>query len=296
MGVINRLAYVAGTTGDMSAWTAYATEVLGFQVSADSSDKLLYLRADGSHHRIAIRPGDRDDVAYIGWQLANPEALEAAAAALDKAGVRVTPGTLEEAADRRVFGLVHFICPHSGVRMELVVSPEEIFMPRFLPTRDLAGFRTGALGLGHVVLYAPDVRAAATFYCRVLGFGVTDYALIPGVGPLAAFLHCNSRHHSLAFMSIPGAPRRIQHLMFETETMSDVGLTFDLCQARGIVTTTPGSHHNDRAFSFYFRNPSGWHIEYGWAPRTIDPSSWATEEYGLHPGNAWGHAGLMEMV
>ena len=296
MGVINRLAYVAGTTSDLSAWNAYATEVLGFEISPDSSDRLLYLRADESHHRLAIRPGDRDDVAYVGWQVANPEALEAAAAALDQMGVAVRPGTPEEAADRRVFDFVHFICPHSGVRMELVVSPEEIFTPRFRPTRDLAGFRTGALGLGHVVLYAPDVRVAAAFYARALGFGVTDYALIPGVGPLAAFLHCNPRHHSLAFMAIPGAPRRIQHLMFETETMCDVGLSFDLCKAKDIVTTTPGSHHNDRAFSFYFRNPSNWHIEFGWAPRMIDPATWATEEYGLHPGNAWGHAGLMEMI
>lgn len=296
MGVISRLAYVAASSSDLSAWKAYGTEVLGFEVGADSNDRLLYLRADEGHHRLAIRAGDRDDVAYVGWQVANDAALEAAGAALENAGVSVTRGTAEEAADRRVLSFIHFTCPHSGVRMELVVSPEEIFTPRFRPTRDLAGFQMGALGLGHVVLYAPDVRAAAEFYASVLGFGVTDYAMIPDVGPFAAFLHCNPRHHSLAFMTIPGAPRRIQHVMFETLTMDDVGLSFDLCRAKDIVSTTPGKHHNDHAFSFYFRNPSSWHIEYGWSPRIIKPEGWTTEQYGLRPGNAWGHHGLMEMV
>jgi len=296
MGVISRLAYVSTSCSDLSAWKDFGAEVLGFEVGPGSNDRVLYLRNDESHHRLAIWSGDSDDVSHVGWQVADMAMLETAAAALENAGVPVRRGTGEEAADRRVFDFVHFVCPHSGVRMELVVSPEEIFTPRFRPTRDLAGFRTGDLGLGHVVLYAPDVRAAADFYVRTLGFGVSDFAVIPNVGPLAAFLHCNPRHHSLAFMSIPGAPRKIQHVMFETETMDDVGLTFDLCHERDIVTTTPGKHHNDRAFSFYFRNPSGWHVEFGWNPRKIDPATWATEQYELRKGNAWGHHGLMGMI
>jgi 2,3-dihydroxybiphenyl 1,2-dioxygenase len=296
MSVVNQLSYVAASCSDLPAWKAYGTEVLGFDISSDSNDRLLYLRADESHHRLALWADGNDDVAYVGWQVADTAALETAGAALEKAGVAVGRGRPEEAADRRVLDFIHFVCPHSGVRMELVVGHEEIFTPRFRPTRDLAGFRTGSLGMGHVVLYAPDVRAAAEFYVRTLGFGITDYAMIPHVGPLAAFLHCNPRHHSLAFMGIPGAPRKIQHVMFETLSIDDVGLTFDLCSAMDITTTTPGKHHNDQTYSFYFRNPSEWHCEFGWSPRLIDPATWATEQYGLRPGNAWGHKGLMEMI
>lgn len=296
MSAVNRLSYVAANSTDLDRWKAYGTEVLGFEVGADSSNRLLYLRADERHHRLAVRASDQDDVAYVGWEVANRAALEAAAAALEAEGVRVEQGTREEAADRRVLDFAYFTCPHSGVRMELVVGHEELFTPRFRPTRDLAGFCTGELGMGHVVLYTRDVQQAADFYVKTLGFGVTDYALIPHVGPLAAFLHCNPRHHSLAFMNIPGAPRRIQHVMFETQSMDDVGLSYDLCAGKQITTTTPGRHHNDHTFSFYFRNPSEWHFEFGWAPRTIDPATWDTEQYTLQPGNAWGHAGLMEMV
>jgi 2,3-dihydroxybiphenyl 1,2-dioxygenase len=296
MNLVRALSYVGASCSDLSDWKAYGTEVLGFEVSPDSSDRLLYLRADESHHRLAVWADRKDDVSNVGWRVANLDALERAGSALEGAGVPVTRGTGEEAADRRVLEFIHFICPHSGVRMELVYGPEEIFTPRFQPTRNLAGFLTGLEGLGHVVLYSPDVKAAADFYTQVLGFGVTDYAMIPNAGYFAAFLHCNTRHHSLAFMTIPGAPRKIQHVMFQTASMDDVGVTFDLCKKKGIVTTTLGRHHNDHTFSCYFRNPSGWHFEFGWASRSIDPHNWTTERYDLRPGNAWGHDGLMEMV
>ena len=296
MSIVEGLSYIAASCSDLSEWKAYGTEVLGFEVSPDSNDRLLYLRADESHHRLAVWADGKDDVSNIGWRVADPAALEKAGAALENVGVSVTRGTGEEAADRHVLEFIHFICPHSDVRMELVYGHEDIFTPRFRPTRDLAGFLMGPEGMGHVVLYAPDVKAAAEFYKNVLGFGVTDYAMIPNVGYFAAFLHCNTRHHSLAFMTIPGAPRKIQHVMFETVSMDDVGLTFDLCKQKDIVSTTPGRHHNDRVFSHYFRNPSGWHFEFGWAPRSIDPDNWTTERYGLRPGFAWGHDGLMDMV
>lgn len=296
MSVVNQLAYVAANTSDVAAWKSYGTEVLGFEIGVDSSDSLLYLRNDERHHRIAVRPADNDDVAYVGWEVSSIAALEAACAALEREGVAVERGTANEIADRRVLDLAHFVCPHSGARMELVVGHEILFTPHFRATRDLSGFRTGELGLGHVVLYAPDVREAAEFYVRTLGFGVTDYAVIPNVHTLAAFLHCSPRHHSLAFMSIPGAPRRIQHVMFETLSIDDVGTTYDLCLEREITSTSTGRHQNDQTFSFYFRNPSGWHFEFGWQPRIIDPATWNTEHYHLRPGNAWGHHGLMEMA
>lgn len=296
MAAVSQLSYVVGTSSDVPEWKRYATEVLGLEVSSDSNDSLLYVRADDRHHRIGVRAGHEEDVAYVGWDVVSRAALEAAAASLEDAGIKVTAGTPEEAADRRVMEFVHFRCPYSDVRMELVLGHEKVFMPRFRSSRDLAGFNTDEMGMGHVVLYAADIAGAADFYSRVLGFGVTDFAHIPNVGPFAAFLHCNTRHHSLAFMNIPGAPRRIQHVMFETVSMDDVGHSYDLCLEQGITSTTTGRHQNDHVFSFYFRNPSGWHFEYGWGPRMVDPETWTTENYSLGSGFAWGHDGLMKMV
>ena len=292
---VKKLAYLGANATDMGAWKQYSTEVLGLEIGRDSSDRLLYLRADERHHRLSIHPGDNDDVSYIGWELANHEALEAAAANLERNGVEVVAGTPNELADRRVLELVHFMCPYTGVRMELTVGNEVVFNPAFRPTRDLSGFRTGELGLGHFVLYTANAQAAADFYVRTLGFGISDWVVSPEGAKLAVFLHCNPRHHSMAFINWPTAPRKIQHVFFETNSLDDVGKTYDLCSQRELAKTTVGRHPNDRSVSFYFRNPSRWFIEYGWDLRTIDPQNVDIEQYVLRPGIGWGHAGLRNL-
>jgi len=292
---VKKLAYLGANATDMGAWKQYSTEVLGLEIGRDSSDRLLYLRADERHHRLSIHPGDNDDVSYIGWELANHEALEAAAANLERNGVEVVAGTPNELADRRMLELVHFMCPYTGVRMELTVGNEVVFNPAFRPTRDLSGFRTGELGLGHFVLYTANAQAAADFYVRTLGFGISDWVVSPEGAKLAVFLHCNPRHHSMAFINWPTAPRKIQHVFFETNSLDDVGKTYDLCSQRELAKTTVGRHPNDRSVSFYFRNPSRWFIEYGWDLRTIDPQNVDIEQYVLRPGIGWGHAGLRNL-
>src|SRR5919199_1419027 len=204
---VSKLAYVGANATDLAAWKNYGTEVLGLEIGTDSGARLLYLRADERHHHLSLHAADNDDVAYVGWELANHESLKAAASTLERHGVRVESGKPNELADRRVLELAHFTCPYTGVRMELTVGNETVFNPRFTPTRDLSGFLTGELGMGHVVLYAADVQAAVNFYVRTLGFGISDYAVSPDGARLGAFLHCNPRHHSLAFFGIPMGPR-----------------------------------------------------------------------------------------
>ena len=297
MHEVRQLGYVGSTATDLAAWRAYAVEVLGVEISPDSTDEVLYLRIDDHHHRLAIHAGDVDDVAHVGWEVADPGALERAVQRVESAGVAVKAGTAEEAASRCVLDLAWFECPHTGVRTELFIGPEMLFQPAFHPSRPIGGFVTGDGGLGHIVLYAPDIVAAEAFYRDVLGLATTDRVIVPGLGQVAAFMHANARHHSLGLMAIPGTPRRIQHVMFETADMDTVGTTFDICAARSITTTSLGRHLNDRAFSFYFANPSGWHFEYGWGPRSIDPASWRIEHFnGIRPKGEWGHDGLISMI
>jgi 2,3-dihydroxybiphenyl 1,2-dioxygenase len=178
--------------------------------------------------------------------------------------------------------------------MELTVGNETALYPRFTSTLDLSGFLMGDLGLGHVVLFAADVRAAAAFYVRTLGFGISDHVVSPDGAAVGAFLHCNPRHHSLAFFAIPMGPRgkKIQHLMIESNSLDDVGVTYDRCLELKITKSSLGRHPDDRGLSFYFRNPSRWLFEYAWQLRTIDPTHWTTEKYVTGAGNGWGHAGL----
>jgi len=289
---VSRLAYLGVDATDLGAWKNFGTEVLGFEIGTDSRDRLLYLRGDERHHRLSIHAGASDDVAYVGWELANHEALEATASVLESQGSEVQAGRSDELADRRVLELAYFTCPYTGVRMELAVGNEVSLYPRFTSTRPLSGFLMGELGLGHVVLLSSNVQAAAAFYVRALGFGISDYVMAPDGAPVGTFLHCNPRHHSLAFFSVPMSPRKIQHLMIETQSLDDVGTSYDLCLARKITKSSLGRHPDDRGLSFYFRNPSRWLFEYAWQLRSIDPASWTTERYVMGDGNGWGHAGL----
>jgi catechol 2,3-dioxygenase-like lactoylglutathione lyase family enzyme len=183
---VSKLAYVGANATDLSAWKSFAAEVLGFEIGADSRDNLLYLRADERHHRLTIHVGDNDDVAHVGWGVANHDVLEAIAKALESHKVKVESGKPHELTDRRVLELAWFTCPYTGVRMELTVGNETVFNPRFKSTRDLKGFRTAGLGMGHVVLYAADVQGAAKFYASTLGFGISDYAVSSEGVPLGS--------------------------------------------------------------------------------------------------------------
>lgn len=299
MHKVEELAYVGIAANDLDIWSKYAQEVLGHEISADSDSGNLYLRMDERHHRFIVQPADNEpeDVSFVGWQVRNADAMEAISARLETAGVAVTEGKPEEMATRRVLGFAHFTDPHSGVRMELSYGPEVTFQPPYRPSRPISGFVTGAQGLGHFVTYVPDVDVAEKFYSQTLGFATSYSPSIPGVGKIASFMCCNPRHHSFAFFGNPQAKRRTYHVMLEHASIDDVGSAFDICQSQGNVKVQLGRHNNDKMFSFYAQNPSGWLFEFGWGARTIDPENFPVEHYSLTGGSGvgeWGHAGLME--
>jgi len=292
---VNQLGYLGILSPDPDPWKAYATDVLGNEISPDSDQGNLYFRMDSYHHRLVVQEGDRDDLAFIGWEVSDAEGMDQVAARLEAAGVEVRRGSDGEAEQRRVMDLVHFTDPHSGVRTEVYYGPEIQFTPTFLPRRPMTGYVTDNMGLGHVVTYVNDAEEAARFYSATLGLRVSDWVFVKGFGVKGAFLHCNQRHHSLAFFENPSPPRMVHHVMFEGATIDDVGTGFDICNDRNLVTAQLGRHCNDRTFSFYFQNPGSWHFELGWGSRLIDPENWQVQYYdgARQRGGEWGHDGIM---
>lgn len=285
---VSKLAYLGANATDLAAWKKFATQVSGLDIGSGSSDRVLYLRADERHHRLGIHAGAQDDVAHVGWEVAGHDALEEVAKVLETRGVRVEPGTTDDLAARRVVELAWFTCPYTGVRMELVVGDETAGEARFERSRPPFGFVMGELGMGHFGLYASDVRAAAEFYVRTLGFGISDWLVSPDGAYVAAFLHCNARHHSMALVHDPNPRRRIQHVFLETRSLDAVGITYDRCLERNVDAMSLSLRANDRSISFYFRNPSRWFFEYGWQLRVIDPNDFKTGRYVLGRGSAGG--------
>lgn len=282
---VQSLGYLRITAEDPHNWAGFASHVLGMETVAGDGD-VLQLRMDDRHHRIAIEPahpsgnGTTDGHCY-GWEVADAAALDVAAGELERAGVVVAVGSKAELESRRVAAMIHCLDP-AGHRVELFCGADGGDR-EFTPGRDISGFRTGELGLGHIVLMVPELEPAVRFYQDVLGFRISDYMLAPFK---ATFLHTNPRHHSLALLEVGVAA--LHHFMVELDSVDDVGRGYDLVQAEGIeVARTLGRHTNDRMISFYARTPSGFELEYGWGGRLVDDASW--EPCELSAVSSWGH-------
>ena len=151
-------------------------------------------------------------------------------------------------------------------------------------TMSISGFRTGPLGMGHIVLNVENIEALLPFYTGTLGFHLSDFTLRPFK---AYFLHLNPRHHSFAMVET--GRNSVHHLMMELYMLDDVGQAYDLAQGEdGRIATTLGRHSNDFMTSFYANSPSGFFVEYGWGGRSIDTKNWTPVEMTCGP-SLWGH-------
>jgi biphenyl-2,3-diol 1,2-dioxygenase len=250
---------------------------------------------DEYHHRFIVSGGGDDDLAFAGWEVPNQPSLVELAAQLRAAGIEVRTGNAEEAALRGVAELIKFNDP-SGVPTEAYYGPLISFEKPFRSPRSISGFDTGTMGLGHIVVRIDDPETSLHFYRDVLGMRISDFIDLkarrgrPTDNLRLTFMHCNPRHHSIAFGVIP-VPKRLLHFMLQVKSIDDVGSTYYAAQdAKAEISASLGRHTNDHMVSFYMRTPSGFEVEYGYGARTIDDSIWKVERH--EAPSIWGHRGL----
>ncbi|WP_374529760.1 VOC family protein [Novosphingobium sp.] len=264
------LTYVVVKTSDPQAWRAFASDVLGMSVKDAPGG--LALKMDERAGRVFVEAGDADCFFASGWELRSEAEFAAACEELRARDVSYTAATSQECALRHVFDMVWFRDP-AGNRHELSYGYVTDF-DRFASPVGVPGFVTGELGLGHMVLPAPNIAETRQFLIDVLGFGLSDVLIhrpAPDMAQRIDFMHCdNGRHHSLALFE-GEVPSGCVHLMFEVESLDEVGRAYDRMQRAGVrLMATLGKHTNDHMTSFYFMSPGGFAIEYGFGGRTID--------------------------
>ncbi len=272
-----QLGFLVFEVRDLAAWQDFATGVLGLvEVGAGR------FRMDGHAWRIQTVEGPADDLSVVGWELDEDE-LEERLAALGAAGIElVEADPAARDASRR------FCCTDpAGVPVELVTGLARADTPFESPVVP-GGFVADELGLGHLVLNAPDPDASRRFYQDLLGFRLSDRITTTFYGhPVdLSFFHVNPRHHSLAFGG--QQQKRMNHFLVEARDMDQVGLAYDRAIRAGArIMLTLGRHPNDHMFSFYAQTPSGFQFEFGWGGRQIDPHSWTPSTYDRI--SEWGH-------
>ncbi len=292
---VSQLGYVGVGISDAKAWHDLATNILGMQVIL-GDDTTSYLRMDEYHHRLELRSNGSDELEFVGWEVPDSVTLQRIAEQLEDGGMKVTAGTRDEAENRRVIDLVKCVDPN-GISTE-VFWGHPVNQQPFHPARPMSGFKTGEMGLGHILIYARSLDESVRFYRDLLGFRISDFTdvRVPGGEVHLAFLHCNPRHHSIGFLEAPRAPKHINHILFECNSLNDMGSGRDLCLSRGVpIVIDLGCHMNDHMVSFYLANPSNFALEYGWGGRTIDDTTWQIEHY-TSVDSLWGHPQLLDLV
>ena len=152
---IQALGYMVIGSDQLDDWGDLATRLLGMQ-QVDRGRRMRAFRMDDRSQRLLVAADAAP--ATIGWEVADAGALDALAARLEDAGIRVAPGGRALADERHVAGLITF--PTRRARqLEAFHGPVLADQP-FAPGRPISGFRTGALGMGHAVLHVADAGLA----------------------------------------------------------------------------------------------------------------------------------------
>lgn len=289
MAKIQALAYVVAQSTDVSKWQQYAEQMLG-AAAAPAPNGGLSVKVDERAARIHVVPGAEDRYLASGWEVADEAAFKAAVAAIEKAGVSVTPGSAALKQARGFKDVATFVDP-SGNTHELVWGYAGGSAPFKSPV-GVGGFKTGKQGMGHTVLPALNFDATLAFFRDALGFGLSDvFKFQPGPdAPVIRiyFLHgASGRHHSLALAEMP-SPSGCVHVMLEVNSMTDVGLASDRREKLGVkLMATLGQHENDKMTSFYMQTPGNFALEYGWGGIDVDPATWQTTQ--TQQVSIWGH-------
>lgn len=280
---ISKLGYVGLNVTDLDAWTDLLEKTLGIGVALAKSgtDEVALAEFDEFKYRLALHPSAKDTPRELGWIVDSPSELDRLTQRLTDAGFVVEDGTADELELRGATHLRWFIDP-VGYRVELAVGEAKV---RIAAERPVGG--RGVTGLGHFVLASPKLQELRELYESVLEFKLTDYRA-PGL----FFFRCNRTHHSIALGTAETAS--IHHLEFEHESIDDVGRAYDRAQANEVpISIGLGRHMNDKAISFYVRNPSGFHLEIGcggievgddWVPHDFGrPDEWGHRHAGANP-------------
>jgi 2,3-dihydroxybiphenyl 1,2-dioxygenase len=282
------LGYIVVQASDLDAWQTFTVDVLGLGLAYRDGNALLGLRTDERVHRLIIEAGPADDLCGMGFDCGTDAALDLLVARLREHGLAVEVCDDALTRRRRVRRLVATQDP-DGNRVELFVDlalADSPFRSALVPS----GFVTGSGGAGHAFLPSRDRQAMLDFYA-LLGFRLSDYIreeIAPGVVLDAAFIHCNPRHHTLAFAAVP-SPKKIHHFMLEVRDRIDVGCAYDRVQGAKLpLALSIGMHPNDLMFSFYVTTPSGFAVEFGADGQQIeDEDQWQVVTHDRV--SIWGH-------
>jgi 2,3-dihydroxy-p-cumate/2,3-dihydroxybenzoate 3,4-dioxygenase len=264
---LHDIRYLRIGTPDLDAAVAYATRVVGLQLAAREGGAAYFrsdkpgVRGDTRDHTLVYFEGAANDHA-VGFDLRDPDDLDAVAAELEKARRPVHYGTKDECEQRRVRAFVASSDP-SGNKIEIVARPYHSGL-RTHPARD-----AGITHFSHIGLRTSDAARDEAFWTGLCNARVSDWI---GDAPL---LRIGTVHHSLALF--PSPHPGVQHINHQVEDIDDVMRSYYFLRENGVkIVFGPGRHPSSSAVFLYFEGPDGMVYEYSVGVKHIGPEDEAS--------------------
>lgn len=286
------ISYVGYESPNAREMADYGPRVLGMGLNESRDDDVVYLTMDDQDYRIAVHPGDRTRMLYIGVEVKDKWAWEQGIETLRSAGIDVEVGDAELEAKRGCYGVAQFRDP-SGWPHELAYG-RTYSTAGWVSGRPHQGFMTDPYGMGHSVLASNDVDVMEKFCRDTMGYKWYIQGLRKGVGSFWRFNH-NNLSHNIAYANNPNhkygdTETMVPHIGIYNRSLDDVGIAWDIVQEEYSenIQMTLGRHMQDPVISFYSRTPAGFVIEYIWAEELDIPEDTYVERRSSKL-SVWGH-------
>ena len=262
----SRVGHATFETSDLGRAIAYYTEVNGLALHA-KNDNSAFLASKTGLLTIALERGGTENLRRLSFEVSPHADLADMAKKLGVAGV--SSDTRSDAA------------PGIG-KMLVLNDPMGTTIELFTEWGYLGSHHqvlgTGPLKLGHVARVVEDPRKMADFYCRVLGFRVSDW-----IEDYFVFLRCNPDHHTVNFIRGPKA--KMHHIAFEMKDFAHIQDACELLALRKMpINWGPVRHGPGHNVAIYHRNFDDQNVEF-----YIELDQMKDEDLGYFDPRPWHH-------
>jgi catechol 2,3-dioxygenase len=255
---VMRLGFVQVRETDAEKAAAYYTQILGLQEVARHNGRYYFKGWDEYDHHSVVIEGGGLGLVKMGYKVESVEELALLEKKIEAFGLPVR--RVAKGENLALGQALRCTLPSDHV-LELYAEAEQLgtqvgtLNPAPWPAQQQG---IGVSRLDHLLLTAEDVRMAADFFTRVLGFHlseriITDYQTEEMLG---AFLFCSNKAHDIAFIKGPNG--KLHHFAFWLESWHDILRAGDILGREGLkIDFGPTRHGITRGTTIYFFGPNG---------------------------------------
>jgi len=262
----SRIGHATFETTDLDRAIAYYTDVIGLVLNTKEKGH-AFLASKIGLLTIALEQGAEGKLKRLSFEVPPNADIAGMAKTLSEHGVR---SELRSDSIPGIGEVLTFDDPN-GTTVELFTKWN------YLGSHHQV-LGAGPLKLGHVAHTVEDPKVMADFYCRVLGFRVSDW-----IDDYVVFLRCNPDHHTVNFFR--GAKNKMHHIAFEMKDFAHIQNACELLALRKMpINWGPVRHGPGHNVAIYHRNADDQNVEF-----YIELDQMKDEELGYFDPRPWHH-------